>query len=81
MQRIFILTINGTIYVFNRDNIDDNEMINIETSAKNITKKNLQFKTNDEACKYFINQIEKELGIILQQIAISNIIRININSN
>ena len=81
MQKIFILTINGTIYVFNRDNINDNEITKFETSAKNITQKNLQFKTNDEACKYFINQIEKELGIILQQVSISNIIRININSN
>mgnify|MGYP001103027567 CR=1 FL=1 len=81
MQKIFILTINGTIYVFNRDEINDNVILNLKTYAKKITEKNLEFKTSDETCEYFINQIEKELGIILQQVSVTDIIRININTN
>lgn len=81
MQKIFILTINGTIYVFNRDNINDDMITKLKMYAKTITEKNLEFKTNVEAYKYFINKIEKELDIILQQVSITDIIRINIYTN
>ncbi len=79
MQKIFILTINGTIYVFNRDKINDNVINKIKMYAKKLTEKNLIFKNEDDACLHFINQIEEKLKITLKKVSITDIIRININ--
>ena len=81
MQKVFILTINGTIYVFNRDEINDSVINKIKMYAKELTEKKLIFKNENDACLYFINQIEEKLIITLKRASITDIIRINIYIN
>lgn len=81
MKKIFILTINGTIHVFNRDNINDNLIDMLEKYAKKLNEKSLYFKFENDAYEYFVNQVQTELNIILNEIPITNIIRMNINTN
>lgn len=81
MQKVFILTINGTIYVFNRDEINDSVINKIKMYAKELTEKKLIFKNENDACLYFINQIEEKLKITLKRASITDIIRINIYIN
>lgn len=76
---IFILTINGTIYVFNRENINDDIIHKIKMYAKELNEKKLIFKNENDTYLYFINQIEKKLKITLKKVFITDIIRININ--
>ena len=81
MKKIFILTINGSLYVFNRNHLNDNTIQAIKNCTKEINEKELKFETSDEACNFFVYKIKQKLGIKLQQFCITDIIRININTN
>ena len=80
MKKNFILTINGSIYLFDYKITDDNLNI-LKEYAKKINNENLEFKTIDEAYSYFVDEVEKKLGIILHPIYVTDIIRINIKAN
>lgn len=54
MKKIFILTINGSVYVFNRDQLNDKTIQTIKNYTKEIDEKNLKFDTYDEACNFFV---------------------------
>ena len=45
MKKIFILTINGSVYVFNRDQLNDKTIQTIKNYTKEIDEKNLKFDT------------------------------------
>ncbi len=79
MENLFILTINGTIHIFNQNNINKKSMEMIKMYAHTISKKAELFKNEKEIYEYFIIYIKKKLNITLEEITISNIIRINAN--
>lgn len=81
MKKILILTINGSVYVFNRDQLNDKTIQTIKNYTKEIDEKNLKFDTYDEACNFFVYKINQKLGIKLHQVCITDVIRINLNTN
>lgn len=79
MKKVFILTINGTIHIFNQNNINKKSIEMIKMYSNIISKEIEHLKNEKEICEYFIIYIKKKLNIILEELTISDVVRINAN--
>jgi hypothetical protein len=79
LQSIIILTVSGEIFYFEDLGFTDEEKENIQNLAQIISKEllNQSITTENEVCKYFIDQVNFRLGISLHEIKVTFVVRIN----
>ena len=79
MRSIIMLTINGEKFFFEDPGFAVEEKKGIQDLAKNISQgcptQNIQ--TENDICKYFVNEVKSCLGISLVHVYVSFVTRIN----
>lgn len=79
MPSIIMLTINGEIYFFEDIGLTLKEKTDIQNIAQTISQEssNHSMPAENEIYKYFINEVKSCLGISLEHVEVSFVVRIN----
>lgn len=78
MNNIIVITINGTQFICNIDDIEKSELNNIKQFVKSMNFKTLQNLSDQNIYNFFEKQINKKFNIKLKKIPITDVIRINV---
>lgn len=78
-MKVFILTISGNIYIFQNNNYSAEQITALEKIASNIITNSTEPINRNEGEIYsaFIHKAKKKLNIVLNEIEVSFVVRIN----
>jgi len=81
LRSIIKLTISGDVFLFEDNGFTQEQKNNLQKMADIVSQKKIQqkFSTEKELCLWFINEAKANLGINLEQLEISFVVRINYN--
>jgi len=79
MRSIIMLTINGDIYYFEDIGLTLEEKNGIQNIAQTMSQEssNHSIPTENEIYKYFVSEVKSCLGISLEHVEVSFVVRIN----
>ncbi|MBU7006894.1 hypothetical protein [Phosphitispora fastidiosa] len=79
MRSIIKLTISGDVFFFEDNGFTLEQKKNLQNVADIVSQKRLQQKISNEIelCLWFINEVKANLGIGLEQVEVSFVVRIN----
>lgn len=79
MQSVIMLTINGEISFFKDTGLTPEEKKDIQKIAQLISQEssNMNIPTENEVSTYFVDKIKSCLGISLEHVEVSLVVRIN----
>ena len=76
MQTVIMITISGDMFLFNNI-LSDEECTALQTIANLETfRKTLDFSSGSNACSQFISAVKEDLGISLEQVKVSHVVRV-----
>ena len=80
MRSIIKLTISGDVFFFEDNGFTQEQKNNLQNMADIVSQKKLQQKSSSEKelCLWFINEVKANLGINLEQVEVSFVVRINL---
>ena len=83
MQAVILLYVSGDMFYFEDNNFSPEQKKALETLALCAPKNIFETKTNqeDRICSWFVDAAKEKLGIVLNQVKISLIIRLQRRSD